>query len=184
MAGCERFLIAPQARPTSEPSRDDAQEAAPQTGVPGGLDHPLGDHRQIEGPVHERGQPREPLRDGATPPASARAVSPPPWPPAAEEEVLDRRVGAHPFQPEGDVLRDGLGEAKLGLRERVDGVVVHHERSNQPAVVEERDEGQRANALGVEHLAQRGERRVCPHVLDGDRAGGMLIRRPRGVSAR
>jgi hypothetical protein len=83
-------------------------------------------------------------------------------------ELVERTV---PFRRGGDVRRDRQRQADLALAPGPGLAAVEHELAEEPAAVHERHEGERANPLGDDPVAEGREVDVVLDVRDEHRGG-------------
>ena len=79
-------------------------------------------------------------------------------------------------------MRDRGRQVDLLVRKRVHGVVVQHELAEQPSLVDERDEGQRADALAGDDVTKGSQVGLGEDVGHEHRRWILVAHRPRRVA--
>jgi len=100
----------------------------------------------------------------------------------ALQQVGDGTLGAGALETEGGVVRDRGRQVDLLVRKRVHGVVVQHELAEQPSLVDERDEGQRADALAGDDVTKGSQVGLGEDVGHEHRRWILVAHRPRRVA--
>ena len=87
-------------------------------------------------------------------------------------------LGAGPLDRKGDLRGDQAGQLQLVGGRRGRRGVIQHELADDPVEADQRDEGHRGDALGLEGRPIGGERGVGADVGDDDRLRLRAVRRP------
>ena len=96
--------------------------------------------------------------------------------------LAPRRVGAHALDRETEMARERDRDVDLRVGERVRRVKIGHELAEQPAVLGERDEGERRDAFGADGLCQRPGKLGSLDVGETDRRRIARLARPRRMA--